>query len=157
MAGRKLAAALGAGCTVVMKAPAETPYSMLAMVELCEQAGIPKGVVNVITTNENTKDVGKEMCENKKLKKLTFTGSTPVGKILMSQSASTLKKLSFELGGNAPFIGKSGKKRALHSVSILMKYHAPTVFEDADIEAAIAGVIACKFRQSGQTCVCANR
>jgi len=113
MAGRKLAAALGAGCTVVMKAPAETPYSMLAMVELCEQAGIPKGVVNVITTNENTKDVGKEMCENKKLKKLTFTGSTPVGKILMSQSASTLKKLSFELGGNAPFIGKLAS-RCLH-------------------------------------------
>lgn len=107
MAGRKLAAALGAGCTVVMKAPAETPYSMLAMVELCEQAGIPKGVVNVVTTDKNTKDIGKELCENKKLKKITFTGSTPVGKILMQQSASTLKKLSFELGGNAPFIGES--------------------------------------------------
>lgn len=135
MAGRKLAAALAAGCTMVMKAPAETPYSMLAMAELCDRAGIPPGVVNVVTTHEGTKDVGKEICENKQIKKVTFTGSTGVGKILMSQSASTLKKLSFELGGNAPFI----------------------VFEDADLEKAIEGAIACKFRSSGQTCVCANR
>jgi len=135
MSGRKLAAALAAGCTVVMKAPAETPFSMLAMAELCERAGIPKGVVNVITTNEGTKEVGKELCENKDIKKVSFTGSTGVGKILMSQSADTLKKLSFELGGNAPFI----------------------VFDDADIDQAVEGAIACKFRSSGQTCVCANR
>lgn len=87
-------------------APAETPFSMLAMAELCERAGIPAGVVNVITTDSGTKDVGKEICENSHVKKVTFTGSTGVGKILMSQSASTLKKLSFELGGNAPFIGE---------------------------------------------------
>merc|ERR1712093_872996 len=135
MSGRKLAAALAAGCTVVMKAPAETPFSMLAMAELCERAGIPKGVVNVITTNEGTKEVGKELCENKDIKKVSFTGSTGVGKILMSQSADTLKKLSFELGGNAPFI----------------------VFDDADIDQAVEGAIACKFRSSGQTCVCENR
>lgn len=79
---------------------------MLAMAELCERAGIPKGVVNVITTHESMKEVGKELCENKDVKKVSFTGSTGVGKILMSQSASTLKKLSFELGGNAPFIGE---------------------------------------------------
>lgn len=79
---------------------------MLAMVELCDRAGIPPGVVNVVTTDKNTKDVGKEICENKAIKKVTFTGSTGVGKILMSQSAQTLKKLSFELGGNAPFIGE---------------------------------------------------
>ncbi|KAL7008688.1 hypothetical protein EMMF5_001950 [Cystobasidiomycetes sp. EMM_F5] len=130
-----VAAALGAGCTVVMKAPAETPYSMLAMAELCERAGVPPGVVNVVTTNESTKQVGKEMSENKQIRKLSFTGSTPVGKILMGQAASTMKKLSFELGGNAPFI----------------------VFEDADLEKAVEGVIACKFRGTGQTCVCANR
>ncbi|CAD6577766.1 MAG: succinate semialdehyde dehydrogenase NADP+ linked [Cyphobasidiales sp. Tagirdzhanova-0007] len=135
MAGRKLGAALAAGCTVVMKAPAETPFSMLAMAELCERAGIPPGVVNVVTTSKHTKEVGKELCENKSVKKVTFTGSTGVGKILMSQSAASLKKLSLELGGNAPFI----------------------VFEDADIDAAIEGAIACKFRSSGQTCVCANR
>jgi len=135
MAGRKLGAALAAGCTVVMKAPAETPFSMLAMAELCERAGIPAGVVNVVTTDANTKEIGKEMCENKQIRKLTFTGSTGVGKILMSQSAGSMKKLSFELGGNAPFI----------------------VFEDADLDAAVEGAIMCKFRSSGQTCVCANR
>lgn len=80
---------------------------MLAMVELCERAGVPPGVVNCITTDKHTKDVGQELCTNKKVKKVTFTGSTPVGKILMAQSADTLKKLSFELGGNAPFIGKT--------------------------------------------------
>lgn len=90
----------------VPTAPAETPLTMLAMAELCERAGIPAGVVNVITTENATKDVGKEICENKVVKKVTFTGSTPVGKIIMGQSANTLKKLSFELGGNAPFIGE---------------------------------------------------
>ena len=172
MSGRKLGAALAAGCTVVMKgkivtalllwfqteqsfctAPAETPFSMLAMAELCERAGIPAGVVNVVTTDKGTKDVGKEICENHKVKKVTFTGSTGVGKILMSQSASTLKKLSFELGGNAPFIGAPLRSRS-RCVTWLMRW---AVFEDADLDAAVEGAIACKFRSSGQTCVCANR
>jgi len=99
------------------------------------RAGFPKGVVNIITTHKHLADIGKELCENPKVRKISFTGSTPVGKLLMSQSASSLKKLSFELGGNAPFI----------------------VFDDADLDAAIDGAIACKFRHSGQTCVCANR
>ncbi|GAA5851890.1 hypothetical protein JCM3766R1_000801 [Sporobolomyces carnicolor] len=135
MVTRKVAAALAAGNTVVLKAPAETPYSVLAMADICRQAGVPDGVINVITTSKHTVDVGKELCENPLIHKISFTGSTRVGKILMSQSSSTLKKLSFELGGNAPFI----------------------VFDDADLDKAVAGVIACKFRQSGQTCVCANR
>uniref|UniRef100_A0A0K3C7I0 Succinate-semialdehyde dehydrogenase n=1 Tax=Rhodotorula toruloides TaxID=5286 RepID=A0A0K3C7I0_RHOTO len=135
MVTRKLAAALAAGNTVVMKAPAETPYSVLAIAEICRQAGVPDGVVNVVLTQKHTPDVGKELCENPLIHKLSFTGSTRVGKILMKQASGTLKKLSFELGGNAPFI----------------------VFEDADLDKAVNGVIACKFRQSGQTCVCANR
>jgi succinate-semialdehyde dehydrogenase/glutarate-semialdehyde dehydrogenase len=105
------------------------------MAYLAEEAGIPAGVVNVITTNKYLKEVGLEICENKLIKKITFTGSTNVGKILMRQSASTLKKVSFELGGNAPFI----------------------VFEDADIDRAVEGAAASKFRGSGQTCICANR
>ncbi|GAA5972134.1 hypothetical protein JCM11641_002510 [Rhodosporidiobolus odoratus] len=132
---RKCAAALAAGNTIVLKAPAETPYSLLAMAEIARQAGVPDGVVNVITTSKHTADIGKELCESPLVHKVSFTGSTRVGKILMSQASSTLKKLSFELGGNAPFI----------------------VFDDADMEKAIQGVIASKFRQSGQTCVCANR
>lgn len=137
MITRKVGPALAAGCTCVVKAPAETPYSALALVHLAEKVGIPKGVINVITSakGENEAAMGKELCENPLVKKLSFTGSTRVGKILMSQSAGTLKKLSMELGGNAPFI----------------------VFEDADLDKAVEGAIACKFRGSGQTCVCANR
>jgi len=135
MITRKLGPALAAGCTVVIKPPPETPFSMLALAELAKRAGIPDGVINVVTTLKNVGEVGKELCENTIVKKLTFTGSTPVAKMLYSQSASTMKKLSIEAGGNAPFI----------------------VFDDADIDAAVEGAIACKFRASGQTCVCANR
>ncbi|KDN37420.1 putative UGA2-succinate semialdehyde dehydrogenase [Tilletiaria anomala UBC 951] len=137
MITRKLAPALAAGCTVVIKAPAETPFSALALAYLCERVGIPKGVVNVLTCTKGEKEaaVGKALCESPYVRKISFTGSTGVGKLLMGQSASTLKKLSFELGGNAPFI----------------------VFEDADLDKAVDGAIMCKFRASGQTCVCANR
>ncbi|GAA5825036.1 hypothetical protein JCM11251_006070 [Rhodosporidiobolus azoricus] len=135
MVTRKLGAALAAGNTVVLKAPAETPYSVLAIAEIARQAGVPDGVINVVLTSKNTPAIGKELCENPLIHKISFTGSTRVGKILMGQAANTLKKLSFELGGNAPFI----------------------VFDDADVEKAVAGVVASKFRQSGQTCVCANR
>jgi succinate-semialdehyde dehydrogenase/glutarate-semialdehyde dehydrogenase len=135
MITRKVGPALAAGCAVVVKAPAEAPFSALALAELAHRAGIPKGVVNIITASENTVAVGKVLTTHPIIKKVSFTGSTPVGKLLMNQSSSTLKKLSFELGGNAPFI----------------------VFDDADLQAAINGVIACKFRISGQTCVCANR
>ena len=135
MITRKAGPALAAGCTVVVKAPAEAPLTALALAELAHQAGIPKGVVNVITALENTVEVGKILTTSPVVKKVSFTGSTAVGKLLMNQSSSTLKKLSFELGGNAPFI----------------------VFEDADLDVALQGLIACKFRISGQTCVCANR
>jgi succinate-semialdehyde dehydrogenase/glutarate-semialdehyde dehydrogenase len=135
MITRKVGPALAAGCTVVIKAPGETPLTALALAELARRAGIPKGVINVITTLENTPDVGKELCENPVIKKISFTGSTPVGKLLMKQAAGTLKKLSFELGGNAPFI----------------------VFDDADLDTAVNGAVMSKFRSSGQTCVCANR
>lgn len=135
MIGRKLAPALAAGCTVVVKPPAETPFSALALVELARRAGVPDGVINVVTTDKYIKDVGKELCESKLVKKVSFTGSTPVAKLLSQQASSTLKKVSWEAGGNAPFI----------------------VFDDADIEKAVEGAIACKFRGSGQTCVCANR
>lgn len=137
MITRKLAPALAAGCTAVIKAPAETPYTSLAIVKLAEQVGFPKGVINVITCakGENEAAVGKELCENSIVRKLSFTGSTRVGKLLMNQCSNSLKKLSFELGGNAPFI----------------------VFGDADIEKAIEGALACKFRGAGQTCICANR
>ncbi|KAJ9093461.1 hypothetical protein QFC19_008320 [Naganishia cerealis] len=134
MITRKIAPALAAGCTCVIKVPAETPFSGLALAELVKQAGFPAGVVNVITS-EDSKTVGEVLCASKDIKKVSFTGSTNVGKILAKQSASTLKKLSLELGGNAPFI----------------------VFDDADVDAAVQGAIACKFRSSGQTCVCANR
>lgn len=135
MLTRKIGPALAAGCTVVCKAPSETPFTALAMAELGKRAGVPDGVVNIVTTHEHTADVGKEICENEKVKKVSFTGSTNVGRLLMKQASGTLKKLSFELGGNAPLI----------------------VFEDADIDLAVAGTIASKFRSSGQTCVCANR
>jgi len=130
-----MAPALAAGCTVVLKPPAETPFSALALVDLALRAGIPPGVINVVTTEKNIKEVGEELCTNKTVKKVSFTGSTPVAKMLMTQAASTLKKVSFEAGGNAPFI----------------------VFDDADIEKAVEGAIASKFRGTGQTCVCANR
>ncbi|KAI8461993.1 Aldehyde/histidinol dehydrogenase, partial [Phakopsora pachyrhizi] len=135
MITRKIAPALAAGCSVIIKAPAETPFTALAIAELSHRAGFPPGVVNVITTESSTFEIGKELCENDLIKKLSFTGSTAVGKILMKQSSSSLKKLSLELGGNAPFI----------------------VFDDADIDEAVNGAIACKFRGSGQTCVSANR
>lgn len=135
MITRKVGPALAAGCTVVVKTPGETPYTSLALAELGRRAGVPDGVFNVVTCLENTPSVGKELCENPIVKKISFTGSTPVGKLLMQQCSSTLKKLSFELGGNAPFI----------------------VFDDADLDKAVDGAIASKFRSSGQTCVCANR
>lgn len=135
MITRKIGPALAAGCTVVAKSPGETPYTAAALVELAHRAGIPPGVVNVVTSLENTAEVGSAITSSNTVKKVSFTGSTGVGQLLMKQSADTLKKLSFELGGNAPFI----------------------VFDDADLETAVAGAIASKFRGSGQTCVCANR
>ncbi|CAO3697935.1 unnamed protein product [Rhizopus microsporus] len=135
MITRKVGAALAAGCTCVIKPGAETPYSALALCELARRVGIPAGVVNVIPTHKHVADVGKELCTNPTVRKISFTGSTAVGKLLMAQSANTMKKVSMELGGNAAFI----------------------IFDDADIQAAIDAVIACKFRGTGQTCVSANR
>ena len=135
MITRKIGPALAAGCTVVCKSPGETPFTSLALAELAARAGIPKGVVNIVTALNNTAEVGEALTSSPTVRKVSFTGSTGVGKLLMKQSADTLKKLSFELGGNAPFI----------------------VFDDADVETAVNGAIACKFRSSGQTCVCANR
>lgn len=134
MITRKVGPALAAGSPVIIKPPAEAPLTGLAISYLAEKAGFPPGVYNTITTTQNS-EVGKELCENKKIRKLSFTGSTATGKTLMSQCASTLKKLSLELGGNAPFI----------------------VFDDADIDEAVKGVMISKFRNSGQTCVCVNR
>ncbi|KAK6202621.1 aldehyde dehydrogenase domain-containing protein [Scheffersomyces amazonensis] len=134
MITRKLAAAIAAGCTVVVKPASETPLSALALAYLIDQAGFPADVINILPT-DRTEEIGKLVCEHPLIKKVSFTGSTRVGKILMSQSASTLKKLSLELGGNAPFI----------------------VFGDADIDKAVEGAYAAKFRASGQTCICANR
>jgi succinate-semialdehyde dehydrogenase / glutarate-semialdehyde dehydrogenase len=133
MITRKAGPALAAGCTVVLKPASQTPYSALALAELGERAGIPKGVFNVITGNSRA--IGGELCANPTVRKLSFTGSTETGRVLMRQSADTIKKLSLELGGNAPFI----------------------VFDDADIDAAVDGAIASKYRNAGQTCVCANR
>jgi succinate-semialdehyde dehydrogenase/glutarate-semialdehyde dehydrogenase len=133
MITRKAGPALAAGCTVVLKPAEQTPFSALAMAELAERAGIPKGVLNIVTGDAPT--IGKELCTSPKVRKLSFTGSTEVGRILMKQSADTVKKLSLELGGNAPFI----------------------VFDDADLDAAVEGAIASKYRNAGQTCVCANR
>ncbi|KAI0068661.1 succinic semialdehyde dehydrogenase [Artomyces pyxidatus] len=135
MITRKLGAALAAGCTTVIKPPPETPFSALALVELAKRAGVPDGVINIVTTQKNVNEVAKEMCENQTVRKISFTGSTPVAKILYKMAASTIKKISIEAGGNSPFI----------------------VFDDADIEQAVEGAIVCKFRGSGQTCVCANR
>lgn len=134
MITRKLAPGLAAGCTCVARPAELTPLTALALAELAEQAGFPKGVFNVVTGSDSSA-MGKELCENDKVRKITFTGSTRVGSILMEQCAGTIKKMSLELGGNAPFL----------------------VFDDADIDEAIEGAIICKFRNAGQTCVCANR
>jgi succinate-semialdehyde dehydrogenase/glutarate-semialdehyde dehydrogenase len=133
MITRKVGPALAAGCTVVCKPATQTPYSALALAELAARAGIPHGVFNVITGSAT--EIGGEMTGNPLVRKLTFTGSTAIGKKLMAQCAGTMKKISMELGGNAPFI----------------------VFEDADLDAAVQGALASKFRNTGQTCVCANR
>ena len=136
MITRKIGPAIAAGCTVVAKSPGETPFTANALAELSRRAGFPPGVINIITALKNTPEVGSVMTSDPRIKKVSFTGSTNVGKLLMKQASTTLKKLSFELGGNAPFI----------------------VFDDCpDLDAAVAGAIACKFRSSGQTCVCANR
>lgn len=134
MITRKVAPALGAGCTIVVKPSDETPLSALALVTLAHQAGIPEDVFQVIISRKAA-EIGQVFCGDSRVRKLTFTGSTPVGKQLMSQCAATVKKLGLELGGNAPFI----------------------VFDDADIDAAIAGVMVSKYRNAGQTCICANR
>jgi succinate-semialdehyde dehydrogenase / glutarate-semialdehyde dehydrogenase len=134
MITRKVAPALAAGCTVVIKPAEDTPLSALALAELSQRAGIPPGVFNVVTTSR-PEAVGEELTGNPLVRKLSFTGSTEVGKLLMRQCADTVKKVSLELGGNAPFI----------------------VFDDADIDAAVEGAIASKYRNAGQTCVCANR
>jgi succinate-semialdehyde dehydrogenase / glutarate-semialdehyde dehydrogenase len=134
MIARKLGAALAAGCTVVIKPASNTPLSALAIAYLGQKAGFPAGVINVITS-ENSSEIGKELCTNPSVRKISFTGSTAVGKILIKQCADTIKKVSMELGGNAPFI----------------------VFNDSDIEAAVEGAILSKFRNAGQTCVCTNR
>jgi len=133
MIARKVAPALAAGCTIIVKPASQTPLSALAMAALAEQAGIPPGVFNVVTGNARV--IGAELTANSLVRKLTFTGSTDIGRTLAAQCAPTLKKMSLELGGNAPFI----------------------VFEDADLDAAVQGAIAAKYRNSGQTCVCANR
>ena len=133
MITRKAGPALAAGCTIVIKPASETPLSALALCELAERAGIPKGVINVVTGKASA--IGGEMTSNKTIRMLTFTGSTEIGKILMKQCADTVKKVGMELGGNAPFI----------------------VFDDADLDEAVLGAMASKYRNAGQTCVCANR
>ncbi len=134
MITRKAGPALAAGCSFVARPAAETPLSAIVLGVLAERAGIPAGVFNVVPSSSSS-EVGKEMCENPAVRKLTFTGSTEVGRILLRQAADQVMKCSMELGGNAPFI----------------------VFDDADIDAAVDGAIMCKFRNNGQTCVCANR
>ena len=133
MITRKAGPAIAAGCTVVLKPASQTPFSALALAELGERAGLPKGVLNVITGSAS--EIGGELTSNPDVRKCSFTGSTEVGKQLMAQCAGTIKKISLELGGNAPFI----------------------VFDDADLDAAVEGAIASKYRNTGQTCVCANR
>jgi succinate-semialdehyde dehydrogenase / glutarate-semialdehyde dehydrogenase len=133
MITRKSGPALAAGCTMVLKPASATPYSALVMAELGERAGIPKGVFSIVTGGSSA--IGGEMTSNPIVRKITFTGSTQVGKLLLQQCASTVKKASMELGGNAPFI----------------------VFDDADLDAAVEGALASKYRNAGQTCVCANR
>jgi len=133
MITRKAGPALAAGCTVVIKPASQTPFSALALAELAERAGVPSGVLNVITGKAT--EIGTELATNPLVRKLSFTGSTEIGKLLMSQCSSTVKKLSLELGGNAPFI----------------------VFDDADLDAAVEGAVTSKYRNTGQTCVCTNR
>ncbi|MDZ4135180.1 MAG: aldehyde dehydrogenase family protein, partial [Paracoccaceae bacterium] len=134
MITRKCGPALAAGCGFVARPAAETPLSALALAVLAERAGLPGGIFAVITSKRSS-DIGKEFCENPAVRKLTFTGSTEVGRILLRQAADRVMKCSMELGGNAPFI----------------------VFDDADLDAAVTGAMASKFRNNGQTCVCANR
>ncbi|MGA2510858.1 MAG: NADP-dependent succinate-semialdehyde dehydrogenase [Candidatus Acidiferrales bacterium] len=133
MITRKVGPAIGAGCTVVVKPASQTPFSALALADLADRAGVPKGVFNVVTGSST--EIGGELTSNPIVRKLSFTGSTEIGKILMAQCAGTVKKLSLELGGNAPFV----------------------VFDDADLDAAVEGAIASKYRNTGQTCVCTNR
>lgn len=133
MITRKVGAALGAGCAIVVKPASQTPYSALALAVLAEEAGVPAGVFSIVTGSAS--EIGKEMTSNAIVRKFSFTGSTEVGRVLMAQSANQIKKISLELGGNAPFI----------------------VFDDADLEAAVEGAMVSKFRNMGQTCVCANR
>ena len=133
MITRKAGPAIAAGCTVVLKPASQTPFSALALAELAERAGLPKGVLNIVTGPAEA--IGGELTSNPDVRKLSFTGSTAVGKLLMAQCAGTVKKISLELGGNTPFI----------------------VFDDADLDAAVEGAIASKYRNTGQTCVCANR
>lgn len=134
MLARKFAPAIAAGCSIVSKPASETPLSALAVAILSERAGLPTGLFNVVTSTKSA-DIGREFTENDKVRKLTFTGSTDVGKILMRQGAEQIMKLGLELGGNAPFI----------------------VFDDADLDAAVEGAMIAKYRNNGQTCVCANR
>ncbi len=133
MITRKVGAALAAGCPIVVKPATQTPFSALALAVLAEEAGVPAGVFSVVTGSAS--EIGGEMTANPRVRKLSFTGSTEVGRVLMEQTASTIKKVSMELGGNAPFI----------------------VFDDADLDAAVEGAMASKYRNTGQTCVCANR
>lgn len=134
MIARKVAPALAVGCSFIAKPAGETPLSALAMAKLADEAGLPKGLLSVVTSKRSSV-IGKEFCDNEKVRKLTFTGSTEVGRILMKQSADQIMKTSMELGGNAPFI----------------------VFDDADLDAAVEGAMISKYRNNGQTCVCANR
>ncbi|GIZ53250.1 NAD-dependent succinate-semialdehyde dehydrogenase [Noviherbaspirillum aridicola] len=136
MITRKVAPAMAAGCTIVIKPAEQTPLSALALAELAQRAGVPAGVINIITADaEHSIEVGKVLCDSTVVRHLSFTGSTPVGRILMRQSAPTVKKLALELGGHAPFI----------------------VFDDADLDAAVEGALVSKYRNAGQTCVCTNR
>jgi succinate-semialdehyde dehydrogenase/glutarate-semialdehyde dehydrogenase len=135
MVTRKIGPALAAGCTVVLKSPGETPFSANALAVLAQRAGVPPGVINIVSCLANTPQIGQLLCTSTVIRKVSFTGSTRVGRLLMGHSSSTIKKLSLELGGNAPFI----------------------VFDDADLDLAIREVVTAKFKSSGQTCVCANR
>jgi succinate-semialdehyde dehydrogenase/glutarate-semialdehyde dehydrogenase len=135
MVTRKVAPALAAGCTVVLKSPGETPFSSTALAVLAVRAGVPKGVFNIVSALNNTPQIGQLLCSSPIIRKISFTGSTRVGRLLMSQSSNSIKKMSLELGGNAPFI----------------------VFDDADLDLALTHLVGAKFKVSGQTCVCANR